>query len=167
MDFHSRYSANDWSRSAFGELAYRLKYQGDLTVLPTLVDQAAALAAEHPELAQVDAILAAPPSTPRAVDPVSAFGAALAERLHLPVAQAVVKDRQTAAQKEMHTLAQKRANVAGAFRLQEPVKGQRFLIVDDLYDSGATLEEITRLLLRAGADRVCVLTLTRTIHSDA
>jgi predicted amidophosphoribosyltransferase len=38
--------------------------------------------------------------------------------------------------------------------------------VDDLFDSGATLEEITRVLSQAGAKRVCVLTLTRTIHSD-
>ena len=41
------------------------------------------------------------------------------------------------------------------------------LVVDDLFDSGATLEEITRVLAHAGAASVCVLTLTRTIHSDA
>jgi predicted amidophosphoribosyltransferase len=38
--------------------------------------------------------------------------------------------------------------------------------VDDLFDSGATLAEITRLLLKSGAASVNVLTLTRTIHSD-
>jgi predicted amidophosphoribosyltransferase len=38
--------------------------------------------------------------------------------------------------------------------------------VDDLFDSGATLEEITHLLLRSGAVRVNVLTLTRSIHTD-
>jgi len=39
--------------------------------------------------------------------------------------------------------------------------------VDDLFDSGATLEEITRLLIRAGTACVNVFTLTRTIHSDS
>ena len=43
----------------------------------------------------------------------------------------------------------------------------RILIVDDLFDSGATLEEITRLLLKNHASRVNVLTLTRTIHADS
>lgn len=167
VDFYSRYAGSDWNRSAFGDLAYRLKYQGDLTVIPGLVEHAVALTVEHPELAQVDDILPVPPSTPRTVDPVSAFCTALAERLGLTVSQVLVKAHATAPQKEMHTLAQKRANVAGAFLLHSAVKGQRFLLIDDFYDSGATLEEITRLLQRAGADRVCVLTLTRTIHSDA
>ncbi len=70
-------------------------------------------------------------------------------------------------QKELHTLAQKRANVAGAFAVRGEVRGRHVLLVDDLYDSGATLEEITRLLLRQGAGQVNVLTLTRTIHADA
>ncbi|MCX6035843.1 MAG: phosphoribosyltransferase family protein, partial [Chloroflexi bacterium] len=65
------------------------------------------------------------------------------------------------------TLAQKRANVAGAFTLCGEVKGKRILLVDDLFDSGATLDEISRLLEQNGARRVNVLTLTRTIHSDA
>ena len=43
----------------------------------------------------------------------------------------------------------------------------KLLLVDDLFDSGATLDEITKLLLKHGAFRVNVLTLTRTIHSDA
>jgi predicted amidophosphoribosyltransferase len=47
------------------------------------------------------------------------------------------------------------------------VDGKRLLVVDDLFDSGATLEETVRLLKGAGAAQVCVLTLTRTIHSDA
>lgn len=46
------------------------------------------------------------------------------------------------------------------------VKSRRVLLVDDLFDSGATLDEITRLLLKHGAAHVNVLTLTRTIHSD-
>jgi predicted amidophosphoribosyltransferase len=83
------------------------------------------------------------------------------------VRNCLVKTRPTWPQKEMKTLAQKRANVAGAFAVQGEVAGQRILLVDDLYDSGATLEEITRVLLRNGARQVNVLTWTRTIHMDA
>jgi ATP-dependent DNA helicase RecQ len=167
LGFHSQFAGSDWSRSETGELAYRLKYQNDLSVLPSLVEQAMVLIADHPELAQVDAVVPVPPSTPRLHDPVSSFAKALAQRLGLAFLPVLIKSRQTAPQKEMHTLAQKRANVSGAFDLQSPIKGKRLLVVDDLFDSGATLEEITHLLRRAGAARVCVLTLTRTIHSDA
>jgi predicted amidophosphoribosyltransferase len=119
----------------------------------------------------VDAIVPVPPSTPRAFDPVSTLCQALGKRSELEVWCALAKTRVTAPQKELHTLAQKRANVAGAFtvtaeRLRE-VRGKRLLVLDDLYDSGATLEEVTRTLQRAGASAVMVLTLTRTIHADA
>ena len=79
----------------------------------------------------------------------------------------LVKTRQTQPQKEMQTLPQKRDNVAGAFAVNNDITGKRVLLVDDLFDSGATLEEITKLLLKHKAARVNVLTLTRTIHADA
>lgn len=167
LGFHSQFTGANWKRSDAGELAYRLKYQDDLSVLPKLVEQAAALIADHPELAQVDAIVPVPPSTPRLHDPVSSFAKALSTRFGLAYLPVLVKSRQTSPQKELHTLAQKRKNVAGAFELQLSIRGKRLLVVDDLFDSGATLEEIYHLLQRVGATKVCVLTLTRTIHSDA
>lgn len=167
LGFHSQFAGSNWNRSDTGELAYRLKYQGDLSVLPALVEQATTLIADHPEIAQVDAIVPVPPSTPRLHDPVSGFAKALAQRLGLAFLPILIKSRQTAPQKEMRTLAQKRVNMAGAFDLISPVKGKHLLVLDDLYDSGTTLEEIYRLLCRSGAAGVCVLTITRTIHSDA
>ncbi len=166
LDFHSRYDGGDWNRSVTGQLTYRLKYANDLSVLSRLAEMALALIAKQPALAQVDAVLPVPPSLERAVDPVRSFSAALARRLNLPVQTVLVKTRQTQAQKELKTLAQKRANVAGAFGLQGDVRGRRILVIDDLFDSGATLEEVTRMLKSHGAIQVNVLTLTRTIHSD-
>ncbi len=78
----------------------------------------------------------------------------------------VIKTRQTQPQKEMHTLPQKRDNVAGAFAASGDINGKRVLLVDDLFDSGATLDEIARVLRKHGAANINVLTLTRTIHSD-
>jgi predicted amidophosphoribosyltransferase len=118
-------------------------------------------------MSQVDAIVPVPPSTPREFDPVSAVAEALGQRLGLPVWPALFKTRQTLPQKELQSLAQKRANVRGAFAVQGQVRGKRLLILDDLYDSGATLEEAARILKLAGATRLCVLALTSTIHADA
>jgi ATP-dependent DNA helicase RecQ len=80
---------------------------------------------------------------------------------------ALKKVKATVQQKEMHTSASKRSNVAGAFTLNTQVKGKRLLVVDDLFDSGATLEEIYRVLRSAGAAEIYVLTITRSIHADA
>ena len=167
MGFYSQYSGADWSRSEIGDLVYRLKYLEDMSVLPALVEQALELIKEHPGLAQVDAVLSVPPSVPRVNDPPGCFAIALAERLGLAYLPDLVKARVTQPQKDVHTLAQKRANVAGAFELLSPIKGRRLLVIDDLFDSGATLVEVYRLLCCCGATRVNVLTMTRTIHSDA
>jgi ATP-dependent DNA helicase RecQ len=166
LDFHSRFSGGDWSRSLVGDLAYQLKYQGNFAVLPALVEQTLALFAAQPDMAKFDTILPVPPSKHREADPVLAFCAALSDKIKAPVHSVIIKTRQTLPQKEMKTLAQKRDNVKNAFSLQSVVKGRRILLVDDLFDSGATLDEITRLLIEHGAAQVNVLTITRTIHSD-
>ncbi|MDO8754940.1 MAG: helix-turn-helix domain-containing protein [Anaerolineales bacterium] len=167
LGFHSRITGGDWSRSGVGDLTYRLKYESDITVLPALIQQTLDLFQAHPEMNQADAIIPVPSSTERKVNPVHVFCEALAGKINVPMQTLVAKTRPTQPQKEMKTLAQKRANVAGAFNVRGEVKGKRVLLVDDLFDSGATLDEITRLLLKHGASRVNVLTLTRTIHSDA
>ena len=57
------------------------------------------------------------------------------------------------------------ANVRGAFRVARPdrVAGRRVLLVDDVLTTGATVNECTRQLRRAGAESVDVLTLARVV----
>ena len=167
LGYHSRFTGGDWSRSSVGDLAYRLKYNCDTSVLPALVELALALMKSQPIIGKMDFIVPVPFSTERKINPVQAFCEALAGKLEKPLHALVTKTRTTRPQKEMKTLAQKRSNVAGAFSLHGEVRNKHILLVDDLFDSGATLEEITRLLLRSGAARVNVLTLTRSIHADA
>lgn len=166
LGFHSGFGGADWRRSKVGDLTYRLKYESDESALEPLVEEAAALCRHHPALAGVDALVAVIPSTAHRLDPVASVVAGLAARLGKPVLAALSRTRRTDPQKDMRSLALKRANVAGAFAVAADVSGKRLLVVDDLYDSGATLGEVTRILRRAGAAGVCVLTLTRTIHSD-
>lgn len=61
--------------------------------------------------------------------------------------------------------AERMKNLKGAFVISEPdmVKDRRLLLVDDVYTTGATAEACTRVLLKAGAARVDVLTLARTM----
>jgi len=111
-------------------------------------------------------VIPIPPSLAREFDPVTELARALARELAISALLGVlVKTRATEPQKEMTSLAQKRANVAGAFALKGTVRGKRLLLVDDLYDSGATLDEAARVLTRGGATGLVVLTLTKTIHT--
>lgn len=168
LDFHSHFDGDEHSRSAIGELVYRYKYCDQRDAAEPLADAWARLLAERADLPHPDVIVAVPPSQARPFDPVAALGEALGRRLHVPLARdALTKTRVTRPQKEMTSLAQKRANVAGAFALSGDVCGRRVLLIDDLYDSGATLQEVARVLSRGGPASIIVLTLTKTIHSDA
>ncbi len=167
LDFHSAYQGAEWNRSGIGDLVYRLKYESDASALPTLIEHARNLFAAHPEMSQFDLIVPVPSSTPRKFNPVYEFCKALSHALNKPMRPCLVKTRQTRPQKEMKTLPQKRDNVAGAFAVDGDISSRSILLVDDLFDSGATLEEITKVLFRHKAARVNVLTLTKTIHADA
>ena len=81
---------------------------------------------------------------------------------------ALVKTRAIELQKAMTNLAQKQANIHGAFCVTDAhvLRDKCVLLLDDFFDSGATLAEATRVALAAGAAEVCVLAVTKTIHGD-
>jgi ComF family protein len=58
---------------------------------------------------------------------------------------------------------QRLKNIKGAFRVKTPEKviAKKVLLVDDVYTTGATVNECARVLLKAGAERVDVLTVAR------
>jgi ComF family protein len=60
---------------------------------------------------------------------------------------------------------ERRANVRGAFAVVAPerLQGKRVLLVDDVYTSGATVEECTKALYHSGAEEVDVFTLARAV----
>jgi ComF family protein len=87
----------------------------------------------------------------------------LASHLGIPLdLDAVERVRHTLPQR-FSTEKERRKNLKGAFRVRKPARidGQSILLFDDVYTSGATLEEMARSLLSAGASRVAAFTLAR------
>jgi ComF family protein len=89
----------------------------------------------------------------------------IAWRWQAPVLDAARRRKSTTAQAGL-TNAQRRKNVAGAFRVKNGFRnrldGKHILLVDDVMTTGATASACARALKRAGAARVTLLTLART-----
>jgi ComF family protein len=64
---------------------------------------------------------------------------------------------------------QRRENLRGAFSVvkAEQVSGRKFLLVDDVFTTGTTVSECARVLRRAGASKVWVATVARTLKAEA
>lgn len=81
---------------------------------------------------------------------------------------ALARIKRTPSQGEMPSAKARRRNMRGAFKVPpshgEVVKGRGVLLVDDVMTTGATLDACARALKRAGASRVCVLTLARVVR---
>ncbi len=60
---------------------------------------------------------------------------------------------------------ERRKNLRGAFNVDDPTRilNRDILLVDDVYTTGTTASECARVLLRAGAARVWVVTVARTL----
>ena len=61
----------------------------------------------------------------------------------------------------------RRENLRGAFRVGGDVLAREVLLIDDIYTSGATARECARVLMRAGAAKVWVATLSRAQKESA
>jgi ComF family protein len=89
------------------------------------------------------------------------------DRLQL-CAGVLERKRDTASQIGL-TSHERRQNLRGAFRIAQPeaVAGREMLVVDDAYTTGATVSECARVLRRAGATKIWVATVARTLKVSA
>ncbi len=164
LSLHSLES--DQGRTLVGDLLDRFKYGGERRLArPLAVALAATLGADG-RFGEVDLIVHVPATTQRLrVPPTCDLACALARALRLRCLPGfIICTRRLAHQKDLYRLEEKVANVQGAFGVRRAglIKERKLLLIDDVYDSGATLEECWRALTQAGAREVMVAAITKT-----
>lgn len=79
---------------------------------------------------------------------------------------ALVRKRPTKSQGHL-TFQARQKNVKGVFEVSDwarsDLRGKNFLLIDDVFTTGATLAECTRALEKAGVSCVTALTLARVV----
>jgi ComF family protein len=85
----------------------------------------------------------------------------IARKLAIPIEfDLVQRQRHTQAQSGLNA-SQRRKNIRNAFRVSSAVNYEHILIIDDVVTTGATINELARLLKRHGVARVGVLSFAR------
>ncbi len=122
----------------------------------------------HPTYSRVPLVAAVPASNPNKPFDLPTF---LVEQIAAATGKEIVtasirKTRQTQPMKSFATLADKVANIKDAFQVdQARLTGNRIILIDDIYQTGTSINEVSRALRSAGVRQVFGLTLTKTIRS--
>jgi competence protein ComFC len=90
------------------------------------------------------------------------IAARLAELLNTTYSGNIKKIKKTSRQQLLDRSA-RRLNTAGAFKVMNRMQaqGKNYLVIDDVWTTGSTLNEVSFALKNAGADRVYLLTIAR------
>lgn len=140
------------------QVVYQLKYRNLRALAPSLAGMMSDYFASNPVPAEV--LVPIPLHRKRLRERGYNQSSLLAEELGkltgLPVVEnCLVRSRHASPQVRAPTLAERRANVAGAFTCLSPsLSNKQVLLVDDVSTSGATLDACARALKEAGAASV-------------
>jgi len=95
----------------------------------------------------------------RGYDQSEKLARAVSKYLNIPAQKLLTKKRHAKSQTKMADASARLENVRGAFAASSEVFGKRVLLIDDIYTTGATMEECRQVLLNAGAIDVtgCIL----------
>lgn len=153
----------DTTRSEVGEALYQLKYRSDYSQIPIIALQMHDSLSGYFSTASL--IIPMPPSKSRARQPVSELARQLAQKMEIPCYESLlVKTSSTPQMKDIESREEKVETLIRAFSVNDQLGNNLYdaLIVDDLFDSGSSLEAATAVLRGYSKMRnIYVATVTR------
>ncbi|MCI0515196.1 RecQ family ATP-dependent DNA helicase [candidate division KSB1 bacterium] len=159
-------AAGFYGFSQLGQILHRCKYENHADFPEALVELTVRAFHHHFKTEQFDLVLHVPATESGLL--VQNFSHKVAQMLGIPISDNLIKIKPTRPQKIFQTNILKTDNVAHAFEYQNPaeIDGKKLLLIDDIFDSGATIKEIGKLLTRLNASVIAPLVIARTISGD-
>ncbi|WP_029323252.1 ComF family protein [Butyrivibrio sp. AE3004] len=150
-------------RSISGSL-YRFKYSGRREYADFYADAAAEYLGENIKALNADAIIPVPmyrrKQRKRGYNQAEVFADSLGKTFNIPVRNDVVVRVKNTVPMKMLTSSQRRSNLKKAFNIsQNDVEFKCIILVDDIYTTGSTIDELAREFRRHGVNRIFFVTL--------
>jgi ATP-dependent DNA helicase RecQ len=159
-------AASYYGVSNVGQALHRCKYQNGGSFPDWILRLTLKAFHRHFGKEKFDLVMYVPPT--ESGDLVKKFAEKIAQALGITLSHRLKKTRVTRAQKNFQTGLLKSDNLKDAFIVENlnEIVGKSVLIVDDIYDSGATIREIGRYLSKVGAAKIAPLVIAKTISGD-
>jgi ATP-dependent DNA helicase RecQ len=159
-------AASYYGFSNVGSIIHRCKYEGGGDFPDELVQLTLNAFNKHLSEFKFDLILYVPPT--ESGDLVKNFAIKISEALKIPISHGLVKCIRTEPQKIFQNYLSKVRNVSESFVYVNVsnIKNKSILLLDDIYDSGATIKEIGRYLTGLGAKLIAPLVIAKTVGGN-
>lgn len=153
----------DTTRSEIGQALFLLKYRSDYTKIPVIADQISESLSQYFSTACL--VIPMPASKQRARQPVNEIALKVAKNMKIPCLEnLLIKNVTTPQMKDIDSRDDKVDTLVKAFAINDVLGDGDYdiLIIDDLYDTGSSLEAATKVLREYSKIRnVYVATATR------
>jgi predicted amidophosphoribosyltransferase len=167
-----RWDTGECTRSLIGQLVYEAKsynnYSGDIDLAYQLAEFMSDFIQTHPAYLTTDLLVAVPPSNSHKLfDLPSELVDYIAYHSNKTNASKYLKkNRSTRPMKECESIQEKQDNIKDAFQADDTFfQGKKVIIIDDIYHTGTTIQEVAKTLKKAGAKLVLGLTATKTFRN--
>lgn len=143
---------------------YRFKYQGKREYAVFYGAEAAKHCKRYIDRWKIDVMIPVPmyaaKEKKRGYNQAELFALELGKNLNIPVdADSLTRSKKTIPMKELNDI-QRRKNVENAFHMKaNVVKYKKILLIDDIYTTGATIDECAEVLRKHGAEEIYFLCL--------
>ena len=156
------YAASYYGVSNVGAAIHRSKYENGGDFPDFLLKKTLSVFGKKFRGIHFDLVLYLPPTN--SGDLVKNFATKFARVIGVPISHELIKVRITQEQKMFQNSYSKQENVCGAFDIDEDiVKDKCIVLLDDIYDSGATLKEVGKLLTQKGAKCIVPIVIAKTV----